>query len=147
MMDKERAPAGSFCLMADGAARGNPGPAAYGIVLLDPQGETLFEEGCAIGHATNNVAEYRGLLAGLERAQQLGVRNLRVRLDSELVVKQMGGEYRVKNSGLKPLHAEATRLFREFDRIDIQHVRRAENSRADALANEALDRRPESQRS
>ena len=128
-----------YRLQADGAARGNPGPAAYGFVLTDSAGVEVAEEGKALGHATNNVAEYRGLIAGLERARLLGVRRLAVRLDSELVVRQLRGEYRVKNPGLKPLYARASALCREFDEIDIQHIRREENKRADAVANAALD--------
>jgi probable phosphoglycerate mutase len=125
--------------MADGAARGNPGPAAFGFVLVDSHGVAVAEGGQRIGHATNNVAEYRGLIAGLEQARQLGVRRIEIQLDSELVVRQMEGRYRVKNPGLKPLHARAAVLFREFDEIDIRHVPRAENQEADAQANAALD--------
>lgn len=125
--------------MADGAARGNPGPAAYGFVLAGPDGRTVAEGGAAIGVATNNVAEYRGLLAGLERARALGVSRLEVRLDSELVVRQMDGAYRVKNAGLKPLHERARGMASEFAAIRFRHVPRAENRRADELANGALD--------
>jgi ribonuclease HI len=128
-----------YRLMSDGAARGNPGPAAYGFVLLDSSGVAVAEVGEVLGHATNNVAEYQGVIAGLERARLLGVRRLAVRLDSELVVKQLLGEYRVKNPGLKPLFTRASALCREFDEIDIQHIRRQENKQADALANAALD--------
>jgi ribonuclease HI len=128
-----------YRLMTDGAARGNPGPAAYGFVLLDSGGVAVAEVGEVLGHATNNVAEYQGLIAGLERARLLGVRRLAVRLDSELVVRQLLGEYRVKNPGLKPLFTRASALFCEFEEIDIQHIRRQENKQADALANAALD--------
>lgn len=128
-----------YRLMSDGAARGNPGPAAYGFVLLDSAGVAVAEVGQVLGHATNNVAEYQGLIAGLERARLLGIRRLAVRLDSELVVRQLLGEYRVKNPGLKPLFTKASALCREFEEIDIQHIRREENKQADALANAALD--------
>ena len=126
-------------LMADGAARGNPGPAAYGFVLRAPSGETVAEAGAALGRTTNNVAEYEGLLAGLRRALDLGVSRLLVRLDSELVVRQMNGVYRVKNAGLKPLFERARTLERQFAAVKFEHVRREANWRADELANEALD--------
>jgi ribonuclease HI len=126
-------------LWADGAARGNPGPAAYGWVLDDGRGQPLAEGGARLGVATNNVAEYKGLVAGLAKALELGVQDLEVRMDSELVVRQMTGVYRVKNAGLKPLFEEAGRLARRFRRFHITHVRREFNSRADACANQALD--------
>ena len=126
-------------LFADGAARGNPGPAAYGFVLDTPDGTSLAECGERIGVATNNVAEYRGLIAGLERALALGVRAIDVRMDSELVVRQIDGAYRVRHPGLIPLHARAGELLRRFEHWRIAHVPRAGNARADRLANEALD--------
>jgi probable phosphoglycerate mutase len=126
-------------LFADGAARGNPGPAAYGFVLDDPDGRVLAEAGECIGATTNNVAEYRGLIAGLERALALGVRALDVRMDSELVVRQIRGEYRVRHPGLVPLHARASELLRRLGRWQIAHVPRAGNARADRMANRALD--------
>ena len=126
-------------LQADGAARGNPGPAAYGFVLDSPSGAELAGEGEAIGEATNNVAEYRGLIAGLERAVALGVTKLEVRMDSELVVRQISGRYRVKHPGLVPLFRKARSLIERLESWDIQHVRREENKRADRLANRALD--------
>ena len=125
--------------MADGAARGNPGPAAYGFVLHAPDGQIVAEEGVALGRATNNVAEYEGLLAGLQRALTLGVRRLRVRLDSELVVRQMNGVYRVKNAGLRPLFERAQEFQRQFEAVTFEHIRREVNRRADELANQALD--------
>jgi ribonuclease HI len=130
---------GPCLLYADGAARGNPGPAAYGWVLDDQAGHPVAEGGGVLGVATNNVAEYQGLVAGLTRALELGVTELEVRMDSELVVRQMTGLYRVKNAGLKPLFEAAGRLARRFQRFTIVHVRREFNTRADACANRALD--------
>lgn len=124
---------------SDGASRGNPGPAAYGIRILAPDETELVAEGCAIGDATNNVAEYRGVVAVLERAAELGVEELELRLDSELIVKQMRGIYRVKQPALQQLKAQVDRLVRRFRRVEVKHVRREFNSEADALANEALD--------
>jgi ribonuclease H / adenosylcobalamin/alpha-ribazole phosphatase len=126
-------------LFTDGGARGNPGPAAYGFVLEADDGTVLAAEGKAIGRATNNVAEYRGLIAGLERALELGLANVTVVSDSELVVKQMRGEYRVKNEALRDLRDEAERLASKLGRVQYTSVRRAENELADRLVNEALD--------
>ena len=126
-------------LLTDGGSRGNPGPAAYGFVIEAEDGTVLAAHGEAIGIATNNVAEYRALLAGLERANSLGVTELDVVSDSELLVKQMRGEYRVKNAALRELQAEAARLARRFDRIAYTAVRREHNELADRLVNEALD--------
>jgi ribonuclease H / adenosylcobalamin/alpha-ribazole phosphatase len=126
-------------LSTDGGARGNPGPAAYGYVLEAEDGTVLDAHGEPIGIATNNVAEYRGLIAGLEKALVLGVGELEVVSDSELVVKQMRGEYKVKNEALRELWREATDLARRFDRISYTAVRRAHNELADRLVNEALD--------
>lgn len=123
----------------DGGARGNPGPAAIGVVISDPDGEVLEELGETIGVATNNVAEYRALLKGLERAHALDAREIEIVNDSELVARQVTGAYRVKHPAMKPLHAEATAALREFDRWRIRSVPRAENARADELVNEALD--------
>ena len=125
----------------DGAARGNPGPAAYAIVLARP-GQPVIEEAQSIGTATNNVAEYTALVEGLQMASELGVKKLAVFSDSELLVKQMNGEYRVKNEDLKPLYAEAKELAATFEKFTITHVRRDQNKRADLLGNEALDGRP-----
>jgi ribonuclease HI len=127
-------------LFTDGGARGNPGPAAYGFVLEGLAGETIDARGEAIGVATNNVAEYSGLIAGLARAAELGVTELEVVSDSELMVKQMRGEYRVKNAALRELRDEAERLARRLARVEYRHVRRAHNELADRLVNEALDR-------
>jgi ribonuclease HI len=126
-------------LFTDGGARGNPGPAAYGFVLEAADGDVLAAEGVAIGDATNNVAEYSGLVAGLTRAFELDVTDLEVRSDSELMVKQMRGEYKVKNEALRTLNLEAARLARMFGRVEYVHVRREKNELADRLVNEALD--------
>lgn len=125
----------------DGAARGNPGPAAYAIVLSRP-GEPDVEEAATIGTATNNVAEYTALLRGLKLAAELGVTKLAVFSDSELMVKQMNGEYRVKNADLLPLYEEANRLKKQVGAVTLTHVRREKNARADALGNQALDGKP-----
>jgi len=126
-------------LSTDGGARGNPGPAAYGYVLEAEDGTVLDARGETIGVATNNVAEYRGLVAGLEKALELGVTQLEVVSDSELLVKQMRGEYKVKNEALRELAREATELASKLDRISYTAVRRAHNELADSLVNEALD--------
>lgn len=130
---------GTWRLHFDGGSRGNPGPAAYGWVLYDPDGVERDADGVKVGSATNNVAEWTGLLRGLEHAAELGVRSLRVRGDSELVVKQVTGVYRVKNAALKPLAEQVKALMRRFDDVHVSHVYRADNARADELANEALD--------
>jgi ribonuclease HI len=126
-------------LSTDGGARGNPGPAAYGFVLETEDGTVLAAEGEVIGVATNNVAEYRALVAGLERAAQLGVDEVEVVSDSELLVKQMRGEYKVKNEALRSLSLEAGRLARKVGRVTYTAVRREHNELADRLVNEALD--------
>ena len=126
-------------LWTDGGARGNPGPAAFGYVLEDDDGTVLAAHGEAIGVATNNVAEYRALIAGLERAVEVGVRELDVISDSELLVKQMKGEYRVKNEALRDLYVQASRLSRRIPRVRWNAVRREHNELADRLVNEALD--------
>jgi len=126
-------------LSTDGGSRGNPGPAAYGYVLEAEDGTVLDARGETIGTATNNVAEYRGLIAGLEKAVELGVTSLEVLSDSELLVKQMRGEYRVKNEALRELSTKAARLAARLGRVEYRHVRRAHNALADRLVNEALD--------
>jgi ribonuclease HI len=126
-------------LFTDGGARGNPGPAAYGFVLESEDGTVLAAEGEAIGTATNNVAEYSGLIAGLEKAIELHVPQVEVVSDSELMVKQMRGEYRVKNEALRQLYDEATALARRLGNVEYRHVKRAHNELADKLVNDALD--------
>ena len=126
-------------LFTDGGARGNPGPAAYGYVIEDPGGAVLAAHGEAIGVATNNVAEYSALLAGLRKAAELGVDELEVVSDSELMVRQMTGVYRVKNEALRELSLEAGRLARAVGRVTYTAVRREHNELADRLVNEALD--------
>ena len=126
-------------LFTDGGARGNPGPAALGYVLEAEDGTVLAAHGEAIGVATNNVAEYRGLVAGLERAAELQVGEVEVVSDSELLVKQMNGEYRVKNEALRHLSLEAARLARRVGTVRYTAVRREQNELADRLVNEALD--------
>ena len=126
-------------LFTDGGARGNPGPAAYGFVLEAEDGTVLAAEGVAIGDATNNVAEYSGLVAGLRKALELHVPDVEVVSDSELLVKQMRGEYRVKNEALRTLFVEASTLARNLQSVEYRHVRRAHNELADKLVNEALD--------
>jgi ribonuclease HI len=127
-------------LFTDGGARGNPGPAAYGFVLESEDATVLAAHGEAIGVATNNVAEYRALIAGLVRAAELGLEEVEVVSDSELLVKQMRGEYKVKNAALKELSLEAARLARQVGRVTYTAVRREHNELADRLVNEALDR-------
>jgi ribonuclease HI len=124
----------------DGGARGNPGPAAVAAVISDRDGQILRQQGRRIGPATNNVAEYRAVLLGIELAIELGADELELVGDSELIVKQVRGEYRVKDSGLKPLHAEAKAALEPLSRWSIRHVRRAQNAAADSLVNETLDR-------
>ena len=123
----------------DGGARGNPGPAAAGAVISAPDGEVLVEAAETIGVATNNVAEYRGLLLGLQRARALGASEVEVVNDSELVAKQVSGAYKVKHPDMKPLHAAALQALGGFERWSIRSVPRAQNADADALVNQALD--------
>ena len=123
----------------DGGARGNPGPAAVGVVISTPEGEVVDEASAVIGQATNNVAEYRGLLLGLERARALGATEVEVVNDSELVARQVSGVYRVKHADMKPLHREALAALDSFERWGIRSVPREQNARADELVNRALD--------
>ncbi len=125
----------------DGGARGNPGPAAAGAVISTPEGDVLDEASEAIGVATNNVAEYRGLLLGLARARALGAGEVEVVNDSELVQKQVNGLYKVKHPDMKPLHAAAMQALQGFERWTMRSVPRAQNVGADALVNQALDAR------
>jgi ribonuclease HI len=123
----------------DGGARGNPGPAAVAAVAATPDGDVLGERSAYIGEATNNVAEYRALLLGLELARELGASEVELINDSELVSRQIGGEYKVKHAGLKPLFREAMRTLRDFDAWAVRSVRREQNERADELVNRELD--------
>jgi ribonuclease HI len=123
----------------DGGARGNPGEAATGVVVRDGDGRVLEERAERIGHATNNVAEYRALLAGIELAAEHGASELELIGDSELIVRQVEGRYKVKDATMRELHTEVKRLLADFDSWSIRHVRRAENADADRLVNEALD--------
>ena len=124
---------------ADGGSRGTPGPAGYGVVLHDCQGRVLAERGVFIGRATNNEAEYQGLIAGLKMARELGAASVSVRADSQLIVRQVNGEYRVRCAHLRPLYEEAHSLLESFATWRIEHIRREQNCRADELANQAMD--------
>jgi ribonuclease HI len=132
---------GVLTIHTDGAARGNPGPAAYAYII-EREGAPPIEEASCLGEATNNVAEYTALVRALERAAQLGGKHLVIHSDSELMVKQMNGQYQVKNEELRVLYDRARQLSRQFDSVKIQHVRREQNSRADRLCNLALDGGP-----
>jgi ribonuclease HI len=123
---------------SDGASKGNPGPAAIGAVIFDPEGHELYRLGKRLGTATNNEAEYRAAIAALEAALALGARRLELRLDSELVARQMSGRYRVRNPRLARLHARMLALRQRFEEVVVRHVPRTENKLADALANQAL---------
>lgn len=131
----------SWTINSDGGARGNPGPAGAGIIVRDPSGEIVARGGAYLGEVTNNIAEYEALLWGLRAARALGAERVRVLADSELVVKQLNGLYKVKNEGLKPLFCAAQELRRGFAAAEFVHVRREENAEADAMANEAMDAR------
>jgi ribonuclease HI len=133
-------------LRCDGASRGNPGPAAIGVVLTDASGATIESFGRPIGTATNNVAEYRAVSAGLEAARAHGLDALELRLDSELVVRQLNGQYKVRHPALADLKDDVDRLLAAFRSVRILHVPREENREADRLANEALDRAAEASR-
>ncbi len=132
-------PAGVHLANIDGASRGNPGPAAYAVVIRDPEGKVVLELAKRMGRETNNVAEYYALLAALDYAASQGVNALRIRSDSELLVRQMQGRYKVKSTDLKPLYERAYRMSRQLRYFAIEHVRREQNRDADALANLALD--------
>lgn len=129
----------SYTANIDGAARGNPGPASYGVVLRDPSGAVVATLKKYIGHNTNNVAEYYGLIAALDYALSRGIRSLCVESDSELLVKQMRREYKVKSPELRPLFERADQMSRAFESFTIKHVFRERNREADDLANQALD--------
>jgi ribonuclease HI len=133
---------GRLVVNVDGGSRGNPGPAAIAAVVATPNGEILDEGSETIGAATNNVAEYRALLLGIERARALGAGEIELVGDSELIVRQVRGEYRVKDPGLRDLHSRVREALDGFERWSIRHVPREENAHADRLVNEALDARP-----
>jgi len=126
-------------VFTDGAARGNPGPAGAGAVIFDADGRVLARLGRFLGKQTNNVAEYQALLLGLRRARQLGAREVEVRADSQLLVRQLQGKYAVKNEVLRRLHEEALALLRGFDRYQLAHIPREQNALADEMSNRAID--------
>jgi ribonuclease HI len=128
-------------LFTDGAARGNPGPAGAGAVIVNTDGHIVAKVGKFLGDATNNVAEYMGLILGLKRAKAMGIKELDVLADSELMVKQLSGEYSVKADHLKPLHLEAEALLKGFAEVTVRHIPREENEAADAMSNRAIDER------
>jgi len=128
-------------LWTDGAARGNPGPAGIGAILKTSSGDVLYSGSAYLGHATNNVAEYKALLLGLVGALEQGVERIEVRADSELLIKQLKGEYRVKSAGLRPLFEQARRLLSRFSSVKLTHIRRELNGEADKLANLGIDQR------
>ncbi|HXL40754.1 MAG TPA: ribonuclease HI family protein [Myxococcales bacterium] len=136
---KKAPPAHAVIVYSDGAARGNPGPAGAGAVLVDHAGKVVARLGRFLGKQTNNFAEYQGLLLGLKHAKELGYRQVEVRADSQLLIRQLKGEYAVRHAGLKPLHAEALRLLRSFDAYQLEHVPREENALADEMSNRAID--------
>jgi len=131
---------GALVAHIDGGARGNPGPAGYGVAIQDQAGKAVAELSEYLGKQTNNYAEYSGLLGALTYALKHGYKELRVFSDSELMVKQIKGQYKVKNPALQELHGKATRMIRELDKFEIRHVLREKNRDADRLANEAMDR-------
>jgi len=137
--EPERKPIAAYHANIDGGSRGNPGPAAYGVVVRDPRGEIVARLKKYIGNNTNNVAEYFGLIAALDYAQNHGIRALRIESDSELMVKQMQGKYKVKSEELKPLFERAKKMSQTFELFRIGHVYREQNKEADALVNQALD--------
>jgi ribonuclease HI len=130
-------------LWTDGAARGNPGPAGIGMVLKTLAGDVVFADGEFIGNTTNNVAEYKALLLGLERALQRGVRRIEVRADSELLIKQLRGQYRMRSEHLRPLYENAMELLRKFEASRLVHVPRKQNAEADHFANQGIDKAKE----
>ncbi len=138
---------GRVIVEADGGSRGNPGPAGYGAVVIDADtGQVLIERQGGLGITTNNVAEYQGLIAGLRAAHERSAREVEVRMDSKLVVEQMSGRWQIKHPHLRPLAAEAAELVRAFDRVSFGWIPRARNSRADKLANQAMDAQAQASR-
>ena len=138
-MSQTDTPHDRVVMYADGGSRGNPGPAGYGSVVLAPDGTVLAERAASLGRVTNNVAEYSGLIAGLEAARELGASRVDVRMDSKLVVEQMSGRWQVKHPDMKPLARKASGLVRDFEKVTFEWVPRAQNTHADRLANEAMD--------
>lgn len=136
---KSASAAAAYRINIDGGSRGNPGPAAYGVLIRDANGGVIVKLKKYIGRFTNNVAEYYGLIAAMDYAQSHGVRAIRIESDSELLVKQMRGQYKVKSADLQPLYERAQKMSKAFDSFRIDHVYREQNREADALANEALD--------
>lgn len=128
-------------LYSDGAARGNPGPAGAGAVLVEPSGQVVDRLGKFLGHQTNNYAEYMGMLIGLKRARELGVREVEVFADSELMIRQLGGRYQVKSPTLRPLYEQVLKLLNEFERVKLVHVPREMNRAADEMSNRAIEER------
>ncbi len=128
-------------LYTDGAARGNPGPAGAGAVIVSPEGHIVAKVGKFLGDNTNNYAEYMGLILGLKRARAMGIKELEILADSELLVKQLNGEYQVKAANLKPLHDEARALLGAFPSVEVRHIPREQNSAADEMSNRAIDER------
>jgi ribonuclease HI/probable phosphoglycerate mutase len=131
----------SVVAYADGASRGNPGPSSFGVVVYDEAGDELYTGGRVLGHGTNNQAEYAGAIAALEAALGLGATDVTLRMDSELIVRQLTGRYRVRNPKLKPLYNRLLALRARFRGLTVEHVPREKNKVADRLANEALDGR------
>jgi ribonuclease HI len=134
-------PPPSFSIFTDGASRGNPGDAGYGAIITDDQGHTLAEMQGFLGKATNNVAEYKALILALEKASALGLNRVKIFSDSELVVRQLQGKYKVREEHLKLLHQRALKILDRFENYSITHIPREKNRRADELANEAIDKR------
>jgi ribonuclease HI len=128
-------------VFSDGASRGNPGMAGAGAVILDEKGEVVERLKRFLGKQTNNIAEYEGALLGIRRAQELGIREIDVVADSQLLIRQLGGQYRVKNEGIRPLYEAAMQLLRSFDKVRLIHVPREQNTLADEMSNRAIDER------
>jgi ribonuclease HI len=143
---RSRKPGGKLSVSAvcDGASRGNPGQAACAVIVYDADGDELLRRSRSLGVATNNVAEYHGVMLALELAEQLNAADVSLRLDSELVVRQLNGQYKVKNETLRPLFKQAQEQISHFERVEITHVRRTETTEADQLANDELDGNTES---
>lgn len=141
-VDEDQAPQWQrLRLYSDGAARGNPGPAGAGAVLVEPSGQVVDRLGKFLGHQTNNYAEYMGMLIGLKRARELNVREVEVFADSELMIRQLGGRYQVKSPTLRPLYEEVLKLLNEFERVKLVHVPREMNRAADEMSNRAIEER------